>query len=216
RRWSGPGRRSNAAGRQPAMAGRISGRIDLRSSGADIEKLLGGVDGHLLLVMRDGAIRSDIVEAIGVDLGRLLVVGGRAEERTPIRCAFVAFEAKDGVLRPQPVVLDTRDSTITLDGTINLSAETLDLTIRSYPKDASALSARGPIGIGGSFANPSVDASVSAGRGAAALALGALVGPLAALAPLLEPGVAEDKNCRKLLADTPPERMPRGAGSGKQ
>ncbi|HEX7044045.1 MAG TPA: AsmA family protein [Burkholderiales bacterium] len=207
---------SAATGRQPAMTGQISGRIDLRSSGADIEKLLGNLDGQVLVVMREGSIRADLIEAIGVDLGELLLVAGQAEEQTPIRCAFMAFDAKDGVLRPQPVVLDTRDSAITLDGMINLSAETLDLTIRTFPKDASILSARGPIGISGSFASPSVDASTSAGRGAAALALGTLLGPLAALVPLVEPGVAQDENCRKLLADTPPKRMPRGAERGRQ
>jgi len=207
---------SAPTGRQPAMTGQISGRIDLRSSGADIEKLLGSLDGQMLLVMREGAIRADLVEAIGVDLGELLLVAGQPEKQTPIRCAFVAFDAKDGVLRPQPVVLDTRDSTITLDGTINLSAETLDLTIRTFPKDASALSARGPIAIGGSFANPSVGAAASAARGAAALALGVLLTPLAALVPLVEPGVAEDKNCQTLLADAPPKRMPRGANRGRQ
>lgn len=201
-------------GNDRPVTGGVSGRIDLRTRGDNVEELAGNVDGQLLFVIREGAVRASWVEALDLDLAELLLAGA-AEAKTPIRCGFIAFDAQDGVLRPRPVVLDTRDSLIMMEGVINLVGETLSLTLRAFPKDPSLLSARGPIRVTGSLANPSVDVLTPSvvGRSAAALALGALFGPVAGLIPLVEPGLTRDRNCRYLLADTPPSGAA-GANSG--
>ncbi|HZT55395.1 MAG TPA: AsmA family protein, partial [Burkholderiaceae bacterium] len=94
---------------------------------------------------------------------------------------------------PRVFVLDTRDSTIWVDGSISLATEALELRVVTTPKDFSPLALRTPVLVRGTFANPRV--SVDKGKlgtrlGAAALL--ALVNPLAALIPLMDVGDSAD------------------------
>jgi hypothetical protein len=119
-------------------------------------------------------------------------------------------ERDSGVLRSNAVVLDTTDTTVFVDGTISLAAETMDLRVRASPKDASLLAARSPITVGGTWREPqiAVEAGPLVGRGAAAAVLGTLAGiasggllaPLGAAIPFIEPGLGEDQNCQALLS----------------
>lgn len=192
---------------EDAVSGAISGRIDLRGRGNTLEELAGALDGQVLFVIRQGAIPRAWVAAIALDVADYLFAGDPEADRTPIRCGFIAFTVENGVLRAQPVVVDTEDFVMILDGTIGLGAEKLDLALAAYPKEFSPLAFRGPIELSGPLTEPSVDLPIGeiAGRGAAALALGALAAPLAGLIPLMQPGIAEDQNCRELLAGALPK-----------
>lgn len=195
-------------------SGRLSGRVDLRGYGRTLADLLKTSDGQLLFVVRGGEIQAALVELMGLDLGEWLVAKGAAAEATPIRCGFIAFDADDGIWTAHPFVLDTRDSILVVDGQIDLQRERLNLTLRAHPKDPSVLAVRAPIHVRGPLRKPSVqpDAGKVAAKGAAALALGALLSPIAALLPLSEAGAAEDLDCGFLLRDAlpPAKRLPQG------
>jgi len=101
-----------------------------------------------------------------------------------------------------PLVVDTEDSLLTVDGTIDRSKETLGLQLRAL------------IQLKGRFADPtvSVDRAGLAGRLIASAALGALLTPLAALPPLLEFGEGDVPSpCRERLA-APQAGPSRGPG----
>lgn len=196
------------------VSGRLSGRVELSGHGRTLADLLKTSDGQVLFVVRGGEVQASLVELMGLDLGEWLVAKGADSDATPIRCGFIAFNVDDGIWTAHPVVLDTRDSVLVVDGHIDLSKERLDLTLRAHPKDASVLAARAPIHVRGPLRKPSVqpEAGKVAAKGAAALALGALLTPLAALLPLSEPGTAENVDCNFLLNDAvpPPKQLPKG------
>jgi uncharacterized protein involved in outer membrane biogenesis len=126
------------------------------------------------------------------------------------------FEAVHGHLRPQAFILDTEKAKVALTGDIDLGAERFNLKLVAQPKDVSLVSLRGPIVIDGPFDSPSVrpDLKRAIARGAAAIALGIVATPVAALVPLFEVGTAKDANCEaivtqaKALIDQEPGAQP--------
>lgn len=201
------------SGEDDPVTGEVSGRMELHGRGPTVEALAGSLDGQLLFVMREGSIIASWVEALDLDLAEwLIATSAEGTVKTPIRCAMIAFAAENGVLSAEPVVIDTRDSVIIVEGQIGLGTEQMKLTLQAYPKDASLLSIEGRIRVAGTLADPEIDVldAESAGQGAIALALGALAGPLAALVPFLDAGLAQDQNCEQLLGDLPEGPPPGG------
>ena len=130
--------------------GGIDGRIRLRGRGTSVDKLVGSADGQAALTVDGGAIDALIIEAIGLDIAESILVlldsiGQTEEDKTPIRCAIVNLEFEGGVATTRPVLIDTVDSKITIDGQVNLRDETLDIFIESRPKDPSLFSANQPM-----------------------------------------------------------------------
>jgi uncharacterized protein involved in outer membrane biogenesis len=182
--------------------GEIDGRIQLKGRGASVDKLLGSADGQAVLTMNGGAIDALIIEALGLDLAESIVVlldsmGQTEEDKTPIRCAIVNLEFKDGVATTQPILIDTVDSKILVDGWINLTNETLDIMIESRPKDVSPLSANQPIHVDGRLLSPSVNPAPARTESEA---LGWLLAPLAAVLPFFDVGGEPDSACGALIA----------------
>lgn len=187
--------------RMAAGAGLIGGRAQFSGSGNSTAALLAGVNGDLGIAMRDGQFSNLLVEGIGLDAAeslRLLVGGDR---RIRLRCAVMDFAARDGVLTPRSFVVDTTDTNLHVDGSLNLRDETLDLSIHPLPKDFSPLSLRSPLHLRGTFRNPTLrpDKALFL-RGGVAAVLGALVNPLLALLPLIETGPGKNEDCDALVA----------------
>jgi uncharacterized protein involved in outer membrane biogenesis len=183
-----------------ASAGKLYGNGTLVGHGRTVADLLGSSTGNLGLLVSGGRISALLVEVLGLDLAEALIVLATKDVQTPLRCAVADLAIKDGVVKPDAFVIDTRDTFITLEGTIDLKAERVDLVTHPHPKDPSLFSARSPIVVTGTFKD--LDARPKAGPIAARVAaagLLALVNPLLALVPFIEPGTGEDSNCGQLL-----------------
>jgi len=109
------------------------------------------------------------------------------------------------------LVVDTTNAVFIATGQANLATEGLDFVIRPEPKSKNILSIRTPLVVSGTFGDPKGGLEVGplAGRGLAALALGA-VNPLLALAATIEPGPGEDSNCQGVVAQA---NKPTGAAA---
>ena len=87
------------------------------------------------------------------------------------------------------MVVDTTDTTVWVDGTLSLATESLNLRAMALPKDFSPLTLRVPLNVTGSFAKPKVSLEKKpVGLKLAASVLLAIINPLAAVIPLLDPG----------------------------
>lgn len=181
--------------------GLISGRGKLTGTGNSVAALLGSADGEIAAVMSGGEFSHLLLELADIDLAEALPAWLAGDNKVPIRCVAADFRAEDGVLHSQTLVMDTADTKIVGEGSIDLKQERLDLTLRAQPKDPSPLALRGPIYIRGPFSKPEVaaDKGSIAARAATATALGVLLTPLAAFLPVVEWGLAEDANCGALL-----------------
>jgi len=181
--------RTGAGAAPPYATGRLEGRASLRGRGLSTAAILADLQGSFRSQLHDGTLSHLALEAAGLDLAQWLGVMIRGDDQLPVTCALADLAVERGVLKPRVLVLDTRDSAVWVDGTLSLASEALDLRVVVMPRDFSLLALRTPLRVHGSFAVPvvSFDKGRLGGKLAASLLL-ALVNPLAALIPLVDPG----------------------------
>jgi uncharacterized protein involved in outer membrane biogenesis len=189
------------AGLENGGKGRIDGRIRLAGTGDTVAKSLGASNGDIRMVINQGEISNLAVEAAGLDIAEALGLLATKDKPVGIRCFVADLGVNNGVAAPRLFVLDTTDSTILVEGPLDLRSEQMDLRVRTQPKDPSLFAVRTPITVKGSFAEPKigVEKGPLAARGAAAVALGALLTPVASILAFIEPGLGKDSDCAALL-----------------
>ncbi|CAG1012439.1 hypothetical protein BURC_00179 [Burkholderiaceae bacterium] len=183
------------------VTGKLGGHAKLQAHGRSTAKMIASTDGTVQAWVRDGTISHLVVEGAGLDLAQglgLMIVG---DDPLPMHCAAVKANARNGVLVPEVAIIDTRDSTLFVSGTVSLGDERMDLKLTSRPKDISPATLRSPVHVSGTFSQPQfkIEKKPIAARllGAAALAA---VHPLAALIPLFDPGDKESAGgCQRAL-----------------
>lgn len=199
------------------VTGRLGGHADLQARGRSTAKMIASTDGTVQAWVRDGTISHLVVEGAGLDLAQglgLLLVG---DDPLPMHCAVVKAQARDGLLRPEVAMVDTRDSTLFIEGTVSLADERLALTMTAKPKDMSPAALRSPVHVDGTFSTPQVhlEKKPIAIKALAALAL-ASVHPLATIIALFDPGDKEAAGgCRKALDQLRDANGPPGARDAK-
>jgi len=172
------------------LTGVLGGDFKLQGQGNSTAQILASLQGSARLQLRDGTLSHLATEAAGLDLAEALGVLVRGDAPLPLRCARVDLAIDQGVAVVQRAVLDNADSTLRLDGRIDLRNETLALRARAMPKDFSPLSLRAPVLVTGTLAKPQVglDGRALGARALAATALAVIAAPLAALLPFVDPG----------------------------
>jgi uncharacterized protein involved in outer membrane biogenesis len=181
--------------------GLIGGTASIDSTGNSTAKILANGNGELRLFMHEGDLSAVLVDLAGLEFGKALLSALGLPSRTDVRCAVTDFELRQGVMRPKILLVDTGQANIIGDGLINLQNETLDLRIHTEPKHPGLISLRAPVLVRGQFKKPGVkpDMKRLVARGGAAVALGVLLTPLAALLPTIELGLGKDNNCQALI-----------------
>ncbi|WP_298933860.1 AsmA family protein [uncultured Ramlibacter sp.] len=182
--------------------GRIHGDIDLSGRGNSVAQMLGNSSGNVAMLMGRGEISNLLLEFAGLDGAEIIKFKLGGDRSIQLRCAATAFDVNKGLMTSRTLMIDTTDTVVHGTGTVNLATESLDLVLRPQPKDASILSLRSPLRLAGTFAHPraGVDAAALVGRGALALALGA-INPLLALAATIETGPGKDADCAATLRE---------------
>jgi hypothetical protein len=101
--------------------------------------------------MIDGKVARDVLEKASTDLRTLFRKG---EGMSKVKCLLGVATVKNGVAQIAPLILRTPEATLMGGGTIDLSKNTLDLTIRSDPKSTGFFALDIPIRISGALASP--------------------------------------------------------------
>jgi uncharacterized protein involved in outer membrane biogenesis len=189
------------AGLESRAHGRIDGRIKLTGTGDTVAKSLGTSNGDIRLAINSGEISNLAIEVAGLDIAETLGLLATKDKPVGIRCFVADLGVNNGVASPRLFLMDTTDSTVQAEGRIDLRNEQLDLRVKTQPKDPSILAVRTPVTIKGAFARPSiaVEKGPLAARGAAAVALGVLLTPVASILAFIEPGLGKDSDCAALL-----------------
>lgn len=181
------------------VSGRLAGQTALTGQGNSVAALMASLDGEVLTWIERGRVSRLLTEAIDLHLLEALGLVITGDEFKDLQCGIAKLDARNGVLRPNPVVLDTGASTVLVSGRITLSDERLNLTVVSAPRHMTLFSLRSPIDLGGTFSNP--DIGLQGGtiglKALSALVLGSVT-PLAAVIPLIDTGQAAP-SCANLL-----------------
>jgi uncharacterized protein involved in outer membrane biogenesis len=182
-------RAAHRQGQPPYASGRLGMTLKVAGRGRSTAELLASADGRAVLLWTQGTVSHLLVEVAGLDVAQGLGVFLVGDDALPVTCGAADLRIRDGQLTPTVLLVDTRDSTLWVEGQASFVRESLALTARVHPKDFSPLSLRSPLRVEGTFAAPRVQLERGAllGRlGPAALL--ALVTPLAGLVPLLDTG----------------------------
>jgi uncharacterized protein involved in outer membrane biogenesis len=133
----------------------------------------------------------------GLDVAQSIGVLFKGDNALPVQCAVVDLQAKNGVFIPRVMVVDTTVTTVWVNGSLSLAAETLNLRVMALPKNFSPLTLRVPLNITGHFANPQVSLEKKpVGLKLVTSVLLAIINPLAAVIPLLDSGNANEAKQR--------------------
>ncbi|MDP9082823.1 MAG: AsmA family protein [Pseudomonadota bacterium] len=187
---------------KPAIEGLLRARMTVTGRGLSIHEVGASANGIITAVIPRGTMRASLAELAGIDLRGLSLLLAKKTQETAIRCGVASFQARDGVLSAQSLVLDTEPVLITGEGTIHLDSEALDLALTGHPKSLRLARLRSPLLVRGTLMRPviGVQARNSIGQTAEAVALGVLLTPLAAILAFVDPGLAKDADCASLLA----------------
>jgi AsmA family protein len=188
--------------RPPPLDGALQARITLKARGNSIHELASNANGKVTAVLPHGAVRSSFAELAGFDLRGLGLMASGNKDDTGVRCGVASFDAQDGRLTAQSLVVDTERVLVTGEGSVDLGSETLDLRIQGRPKHP-RLRLRGALLVRGTLGHPSfsIDAGKAAAQAGGAIALGVLLTPVAAMLAFVDPGLAKDADCAALLAE---------------
>ena len=193
------------------VTGILSAKLDVRGAGNSTADILGSLNGPVDLTLRDGTLSHLATEAIGLDVAQALGVLIRGDHPLPLNCARFDMVARNGLVEPRLAVIDNRDTTVRVNGNVNLNDESMALRLVAQPKDWSLVSLRTPITVNGTLGNPDIgiEGRRLAGRVIGAIALGAAAGPAAAVIPLIEQGSkTEGDPCTTVAAAAPPVKKP--------
>lgn len=181
--------------------GTFGGRMALTGTGASLADVLATSNGEMTIIMSGGTISRLLIEATELDIARMIPLFFGEDKSTRIRCGVVDFKVADGTLTSDVFIFDTKKSTLFGDMNIDMKEELLNAVLEAKPKDESPLSAQTPLIVSGTLKNPSVglDAEKGLKRGAAAVALGTLLTPFAAILAFVEDGDGKDANCGALI-----------------
>ncbi|WP_261641812.1 AsmA family protein [Erwinia mallotivora] len=182
--------------------GQMNGDATLSGTGNSVADILATSDGELKLLMNDGVISRSLMEIVGLNVGNYVVGKLFGDDEVRINCAAADLNVTNGLASSRLFVFDTENAVINITGTTNFANERMDLSINPESKGIRIITLRSPLYVRGTFKNP--DAGVKAGpllaRGAAAVALGAVVAPAAALLALISPSDNEQNQCTNVLS----------------
>lgn len=189
-RWLRIKRSGNAP---PYVSGKLDALVKVKGSGRSTAEILGSLDGDLRVHVREGTVSHLAVEVAGIDVAQALGVLVMGDDSLPILCNVADLNIVKGVARPRVFVINTRESTIWIDGNVSLRNEGLDLRAVVSPKDFSPLALRTPIHVKGTLGKPTVSIELGKLAGKAGVAgLLALLNPLAAILPFIDTGSKDE------------------------
>ncbi|HEY9219655.1 MAG TPA: AsmA family protein, partial [Phenylobacterium sp.] len=185
------------------LTGGFSGRIKLTGAGDSVHKAMDNANGEAMVVVPNGTIREAFAELLGINVTKALgLLMTKDMSQTPIRCGVAHFNASGGVLTANNIVFDTGPVLATGSGTIDLGTERMAFRIKGHGKEFRLVRLLAPITLTGPIRSPKpgIEPGAAIAQGGIAVALGALVNPLAAILPFIDPGLAKDANCSALIA----------------
>ena len=192
-----------AKGPNPMVTGSLWARARLQGSGASVRAAASHANGSVTAVIPEGKLRKLIGNAINFNLDRtawLLITKNKSD--TPIHCAVMDFQARQGVLTIDQGLMDTGEAQIKATGDLSLRDETIDLRFAAKPKKFSIIRLNAPITVKGKFdkPKPGVDIVHAIPQAAGSIALGIVAAPLAAVLPFVGPGLAHNADCQALVS----------------
>jgi uncharacterized protein involved in outer membrane biogenesis len=146
-------RNSNSAPRYDAL---LNAQINVSAHGSSLHQIGASASGRISARVLGGTLRASLAELSGVDIRGLGLMLTRSRQQTTIHCGAANFEAHEGTLRTDDLLIDTDDVRIGGEGTMQLDTEALHLELRGHPKETRLLRMKAPLLLAGTLLHPHV------------------------------------------------------------
>src|SRR5450830_1848637 len=192
-----------------ASFGEVYGDAALTGHGNSVSSMLATANGELAATVSEGTVSQFMLELAGLNLANAMFVKVFGDKQVQLNCMASDFSVTNGLATVRRFVLDTDSAVVDVTGNVSLAKETLDLDIRPKTKGARIISLRTPLYAKGTFKNPDVGPQKGplALKAGAAIALAAVVAPVAALLPLVNIDKAPDTDCAAIMAQATATRQ---------
>ncbi len=193
--------------------------LTLTGLGNSPREVASTANGRLVLVVGEGVMDNNVVEALAADVVvRLLETLNPFRKQAPstmLRCAVIIADVTDGAVVFDPMAIQTDKVTILGDGKVDLSTEKIDFDWVTKPRQGIGVSASlitNPyIKVGGTLSKPSV--AMKPLEATASTGLAVVTGGLSLLAKgLLDRVTAEQDVCRQAINQAE-KKLKRTAGN---
>jgi uncharacterized protein involved in outer membrane biogenesis len=167
----------------PPLEGVLQARVAVTGHGRSIHQVAATANGKVTAIIPHGSIRASLAELTGIDLRGLRLFLTKNPQEAGIRCGVARFQAQDGNLTANTMIIDTDAMIIEGQGSIQLDSESLDLEIQGQPKGLRFFELHTPVLVRGTLAKPSFS-----------------IQPRHSALKLIDRGVAKDADCGSLIA----------------
>jgi uncharacterized protein involved in outer membrane biogenesis len=167
----------------PPLEGLLRARVAVTGHGRSIHQVAATANGKVTAIIPRGSIRASLAELTGINLRGLRLFLSKNPQEARIRCGVGRFQAHDGNLTANTLIIDTEAMFIEGQGSIQLDSESLDLEIQGQPKGLRFLELHTPVLVRGTLAKPSFD-----------------IQPRHSVLKLIDRGVAKDADCGGLIS----------------
>ncbi len=192
---------------ESGTTGTIGARIKMRGTGDSVRKSLATSSGRIAIVIPSGDFWTRNVQLAEFDIGVFVqrLLQKNLKKPVHINCGLIAFTVKDGVAAADPILIDTDANVMAAKGGFSFKDESMNIQFRADAKKMSVFSGQSPVNIGGYFAAPKLGIITPqlVERGGAAVALGLVATPFAAVLAFVDPGDAKSAACGPVLAAAP-------------
>jgi hypothetical protein len=136
------------AGVKGTLGGRLSAEVDLKGSGRTLSDLMHKADGQVILMSHAARVDDKYMKILGTELEaglfRMMNPFKEPDGDLEFDSMTAVFDIHGGVARSRTLVLNSENTVVIGDGSIDLGTESLDIRLKPYPRK----------GIGGVTINP--------------------------------------------------------------
>jgi uncharacterized protein involved in outer membrane biogenesis len=159
------------------LTGKVDFNLNIDATGTTPKQLAENSHGGFTAFIVDGSVDNTSIDILATNLVNELLPGKKPEPRIEIECFFSQFEGKNGVLKSEATLLNTKNIVMIASGNINLGKDKYDLRLIPKPKNTSFFTLDSDVLVTGPLNDP--EFKVSKGsllkkvlQGASVLALG--------------------------------------------
>ncbi len=189
---------------EAGTTGTVKGHINLIGDGDSVASWLATSHGRIAFVLPQGDFSTRNIQLAELDFGVFAqrMFQGDLDKPVRINCGLVAFTVRGGVGAADPILIDTAKNVMLGRGGFSFRNESLDFAFRADAKKFSLFSGQSPVGIDGWFAKPKLNviSKQLVGRAGAAIGLGLLATPPAAILAFVDVGNTKAAACGPVLA----------------
>ncbi len=188
---------------QSGTSGTVKARVQMTGLGDSVRESLGHSNGRIAIILPRGSLWTRNVQLSEIDIGTFVqkMFEKKLKEPVQINCGLIGFSVKNGIAAADPILIDTQKNVILGRGGFSFKNETIDLALRADSKKFSLFAGQSPVGLGGYFAQPSLNviSPELVGRAGAGLGLGLVASPFAAIIAFVDVGDAKAADCGPVL-----------------